>query len=68
MSMSIKEMAESITLSGLLGIASPSTLASIIKDIDHNGHRGQAADTIRMVCWYELVSNVGADDAIDMMK
>ena len=66
--MSNKEMAESITLADMLRVASPLTLASIIKDIDCNGHKGMAADTIRTVCWHELVSNVGAADAIDMMK
>ena len=66
--MSIKEMAESITLADMIGIASPLTLASIIKDIDRNGHKGQAADMIRTVCWRELVSNVGAAYAIDMMR
>ena len=66
--MSIEEMAESITLSDLIGVASPITLASIIKDIDRNGHKGQVADTIRTVCWHELVSNVGAAYAIDMMR
>ena len=66
--MSIREMAEQITLADLLGIAGPITLASIIKDIDHNGHKGQTADMMRTVCWHELVSNVGAADAIEMMR
>jgi hypothetical protein len=66
--MSIREMAEQITLADLLEVAGPITLASIIKDIDHNGHKGQAADMIRTVCWHELVSNVGAADALDMMQ
>jgi hypothetical protein len=66
--MNIKEIAESITLANMLRFASPLTLASIIKDIDCNGHKGMAADMIRTVCWRELVSNVGAADAIDMMR
>ena len=65
--MNEREMAESITLSDLLGIASPTTLALIIDDIDRNGHRGTIANTVRTVCWHELVNNIGASDALEMV-
>jgi hypothetical protein len=65
--MDIKAMAESVTLGDLLGIASPTTLAGIITDIDRNGHRGATADMIRIVCWRELVNNIGASDALEMV-
>jgi hypothetical protein len=65
--MNIKETAKSITLIDLLDIASPLTLASIIKDIDAGGQWGVVAERIRLVCWEELVSNVGAADALEMV-
>jgi hypothetical protein len=65
--MNIKETAESITLSDLLDIASPLTLASIIKDIDAGGQWGIVAERIRLVCWDELIRNVGAADAQGMV-
>ena len=63
--MNIKETAESITLSDLLSIASPITLASIIMDVDINCKPVYGG--IREVCWRELVNNVGEAESWKMV-
>jgi hypothetical protein len=65
--MTMQRITESITLHALLGIASPTTLASIIQDIDAGGQWGAVAERIRLACWEELVSNIGEKDAKAMV-
>jgi hypothetical protein len=49
-------------------IASPQTLASLIMEIDHSGHNGPHTSAVRSVCWDALVCNVGAVEALQMIR
>ena len=61
-----RQMAEKITLADLLTVATPLTLAGIIRDIDFSGPRNITEKRIREIAWQVLCVNVGDDDAAMM--